>query len=280
MIAIVGGLGAALCWSASTLCASAASRSIGAASALAWVMGIGLALVVVPVVLLAPLHQLTARTTTLLAVGGLGNVLGLEVEYVALRRGKVGVVAAIASAEGVIAAAISVLAGARLGAVTAVALVGASLGVALAAWRSEPPGQAGRGLSGALLAIPTAMLFGVSLYATGRAGSEISVLWVLVPARLFGALLFTAPLAVRGRLRLTRSALPLVAAGGAAEVGGFLSYALGARHGLAVSAVLSAQFAALAAVGGLLFFAERLSPRQLAGLVVIAASVGALAATR
>jgi drug/metabolite transporter (DMT)-like permease len=101
-----------------------------------------------------------------------------------------------------------------------------------------------------------------------------------VPARLFGTLLFTVPLALRGRLRLTRSALPLVATGGAAEVAGFLSYALGARHGLAVSAVLSAQFAALAALGGLLFFAERLSPRQLAGLVVIALSVAVLALTR
>ena len=223
---------------------------------------------------------MTGHTTTLIAIGGLGNVLGLEVEYIALRRGKVGVIAAIASAEGVIAAAISVVAGARLGVATAIALLGASLGVVLAAWRSDEPGPAGAGVRGALLAIPTALLFGIGLYATGRAGSEVSVLWVLVPARLFGTLLFTAPLALRGRLRLTRRALPLVATGGAAEVAGFLCYALGARHGLAVAAVLSAQFAALAAVGGLLFFAERLSRSQFAGLVVIAVSVGVLAATR
>jgi drug/metabolite transporter (DMT)-like permease len=46
MIAILAGLGAALCWAAATLCAAQASRRIGALSVLAWVMLIGLAMTV------------------------------------------------------------------------------------------------------------------------------------------------------------------------------------------------------------------------------------------
>ena len=44
MIAIFGGLGAALCWAAGTLCAAKASRLIGARPVLAWVMLVGLAI--------------------------------------------------------------------------------------------------------------------------------------------------------------------------------------------------------------------------------------------
>lgn len=45
MSAIVGGIGAALFWSAGTMCSSRASRQIGAASSLALIMVIGLALI-------------------------------------------------------------------------------------------------------------------------------------------------------------------------------------------------------------------------------------------
>jgi drug/metabolite transporter (DMT)-like permease len=62
------------------------------------------------------------------------------------------------------------------------------------------------------------------------------------------------------------------------EVAGFASFAFGARHSIAISAVLSSQFAAFAAASGFLLFRERLSPAQLAGVAVIGVGVGALAA--
>jgi drug/metabolite transporter (DMT)-like permease len=148
----------------------------------------------------------------------------------------------------------------------------------LAAWHPDPSTESAGGVSSAVLAIPVALLFGVSLYAAGRAGSELSVLWVLVPARLFGTVFMMVPLRLSGSLRLTRRAFPLVAGAAAGEVVGIISYELGARHGLAVAAVLASQFAALAALGAFLLFSERLSRFQLAGLVVIAAGVGLLAA--
>jgi drug/metabolite transporter (DMT)-like permease len=280
MIALIGGLCAALCWTVSALCASAASRSIGSASTLAWVMGLGLVLIALPTALLAPLSQLTPRTVALIALAGGTNVIGLRIEYVAFRRGKVGVISAIASTEGVIAAVIAVAFGAHLALWTAAVLFAVAVGVVLAAWHPDPQAESHGGVRSAWLAIPVALLFGVSLYATGRVGSEASVLWVLVPARLLGTVFMMAPLRLSGSLRLTGRTLPLVAGAAVGEVVGIVSYELGARHGLAVAAVLSSQFAALAAVGAFLLFRERLSRFQLAGLVVIAAGVGLLAAAQ
>jgi drug/metabolite transporter (DMT)-like permease len=278
MIALLGGLGAALCWTVSALCATAASRSIGSASTLAWVMGLGLILIALPTALLAPLSQLTPSTVGLIALAGGTNVIGLRIEYVAFRRGKVGVISAIASTEGVIAAVIAVAFGAHLAAWTAVLLLAIAGGVVLAAWHPDPSNESAGGVSAAVLAIPVALLFGVSLYAVGRAGSELSVLWVLVPARLFGTVFMMVPLRLSSSLRITRRAFPLVAGAAAGEVVGIISYELGARHGLAVAAVLASQFAALAALGAFLLFIEQMSRVQHARHVVIAAGVGLLAA--
>ena len=278
MIALLGGLGAALCWAVSALCASAASRAIGSASTLAWVMAIGLLLIAIPIALLAPVSQLTPRTVGLIALAGATNVLGLLIEYVAFRRGKVGVISAIASTEGVIAAVIAVVLGAHLALGTAAVLVVVAAGVVAAAAHDDPASAAADGVRSAVLAIPVALLFGVSLYATGHVGSEISVLWVLAPARLLGTVFLLAPLRLRGALVLTVRALPLAGAAAAAEAVGIVSYELGARHGIAVAAVTASQFAALATLGAFVVMRERLTRLQLIGLAVIAVGVGVLAA--
>ncbi len=63
---------------------------------------------------------------------------------------------------------------------------------------------------------------------------------------------------------------------GPCEVGGFAAFALGARHGVAISAVLSSQFATLAALAGLVLFRERLARIQLAGVATVAVGVAIL----
>jgi drug/metabolite transporter (DMT)-like permease len=88
----------------------------------------------------------------------------------------------------------------------------------------------------------------------------------------------TVPLALRSGLRMTRPALPLVAVAGVFEVLGFALFALGARHGIAVSAVLASQFAAIAAVAAYFLFGERLARVQLAGVALIVVGVGVLSA--
>lgn len=268
-----------MCFAISALSASAASRRVGAASTLAWVMAFGLLLIVVPTALIGDASQLSAGTLWLLAVAGLTNVMGLRIEYVAFRRGKVGVIAPIVSTEGAIAAMIAVIAGVHVDLQTLLLLVVVTVGVLIAAAHPDPqpPGH-GRRVQSAVLALPVALLFGVSLYTTGRVGTHTSVLWVLASARVIGTGLITAPLAGRHQLKAPGEALALLAVAAVAEVLGILSYTLGARHQLAIAAVLASQFAALAAVGAYFVFNERLARSQVVGLVVVAVGVGVLAA--
>ena len=102
----------------------------------------------------------------------------------------------------------------------------------------------------------------------------------MLPPRLLGVALVTIPLVLLGRLRLTRAALPFVVGSGLAEVAGFVSYSVGARHGIAISAVLASQFAAVAALVAGILFGERLGRTGVAGVIVIAAGVAAVSALR
>jgi drug/metabolite transporter (DMT)-like permease len=281
MIAVLGGLGAALAWAVTTLTASRASPLIGSWSTLAWVMLTGL-VVVGPVALAGDRpDELDRGALVWLAIAGLGNVGGLLMVYSGLRIGKVGVVAPIASSEGAVAAIVAVAAGEHLGAWTAVALVAIAAGIVLAARPPVEREEAGRDdPRAAWFALGAAIAFGASLYATGRASLDLPIAWAVLPPRLLGVVLVTVPLAVAGGLRLTRRAAPLVVASGLAEVAGFVSYAIGARHGIAVAAVLASQFAALAAIGAALLFKERLTRAGVVGVAVIAVGVAVVSALR
>lgn len=279
MIAILGGLGAAVAFAVATVCSARSSRMLGPAPVLAWVMVVGLA-VVAPFVLTGGIPPGLGRSAVgWLLVAGAGNVAGLLCAYLGLRVGKVSVVAPIVSTEGAVAAVTAALAGERIGTGPALALVGIVVGVLLAAAAGREPagGRSGVG-RGVPFAAGAALLFGLSLYAAGRASAVLPVAWVLLPARLIGVAALAVPLAASGRLRLTRAAGPLVVAAGVGEVLGLAAFGLGARHGIAVASVLASQFAALAAVAAFLVFRERLSGRQLAGVSTIAVGVTALTA--
>jgi drug/metabolite transporter (DMT)-like permease len=278
VIAILGGLGAAVCWATATLCTSRSARMIGAPAVLGWVMGTGFVLLA-PAVVATGMPAGVGPNAGWLALSGGANVLGLLAVYAGLRRGSVGVVAAIASTEGAVAAVIAAIAGERIGAATASLLALIAAGVFLAALG---PGHGGERHppSAALLATAAAASFGLGLYATGRVSDEVPLVWAVFPARLAGFVFVTATLAAIGRLHLTRRAAPLVLAAGGCEVLGLLSFALGSRHGIAVAAVLASQFAAIATVGAYLLFRERLGRSQLAGVVATIAGVAALTALR
>jgi drug/metabolite transporter (DMT)-like permease len=126
------------------------------------------------------------------------------------------------------------------------------------------------------LAMLAALSFGASLYATARAGASLPISWVVLAARVIGVAVFTLPLAATRRLRLTRSAFPLVLGAGICEVLGFFSYTAGTRHGVAVAAVLSSQFAAIASLVAYLLFRERLGAVQLAGVGTVLVAVSLL----
>jgi drug/metabolite transporter (DMT)-like permease len=125
-----------------------------------------------------------------------------------------------------------------------------------------------------------ALAFGASLYATGRAGAELPVSWVVLSARAIGVVALALPLALARRLEITRPAVPLVVASGVCEVLGFYSYTVGARHSIAVAAVLASQVGGLAALGGYLMFDERLSRKRTVGVCTMLAGVAVLSALR
>jgi drug/metabolite transporter (DMT)-like permease len=286
VIAVLGGLGAAAAWAASTLSSSRSARIIGAPSAVAWLALVGL-LVTAPVVGAEGIPaRLDGASAGWLALAGAGNVAGLMLAYLAYRRGDVALIAPVIATEGAIAAVIAIATGERIQLPTAIVLALIAAGIALAA-RAAPPSRGAQAAVDAAsptgvvaLAALAAICFGASLYATGHVSSKLPLAWVVLPARLLAAVFLAAPLALAGRLRITQRAAPLVVVAGLCEVLGFASFTLGARHDIAVAAVLSCQFAAISAVAAYLLFRERLARPQLAGVLLLMAGVSVLSGIR
>jgi drug/metabolite transporter (DMT)-like permease len=282
VIAVLGGLGAAFAFGLSTLAYSRSARFLNPFVVLGWVMLVGMA-VVVPAVLLFGLPvTFTGETIFWLAMIGIGNTCGLLLEFVALRVGKVGIVATIASTEGAIAAVFAVLAGEPLSVALAIALAVVVVGVVLT---TIVPGEvesldAPSTRQAALLATGAAILFGLGLFSTGRVGDAVPVVWVLVPARIIGVFGVALPLAAARRLSTSKSAAPLVVIAGLAEIVGFTSFAIGAREAVAVSAVLVSQFATVALVLAYFLFHERITRIQLAGIALVIVGVAGVTLLR
>jgi drug/metabolite transporter (DMT)-like permease len=132
----------------------------------------------------------------------------------------------------------------------------------------------------AVLGLAAALAFGASLYATGRVSQSLPLGWVALAPRVAGVLLVALPLITSRRLRISGQAGPMVVIAGLAEVIGFFCVGVGARSNLAVTSVLTAQFAALAVIGAVFLFGERLRPVQRAGVVAIAVGTGLVALLR
>jgi drug/metabolite transporter (DMT)-like permease len=278
MTAILGGFGAALCWTVTMLCSSRASREIGAVPTLAWVMAVGF-VIVLPFVILAGSLP-TGTETGWLFVAGAGNIIGLMCEYTAVRSGKVGVVAAIASTEGAVAALLSAIAGEPISAAVAAVLALIAAGIVLASLEQTDDVVDRWATKAVILAFGAALSFGISLYAVGHVSGDVEFAWLVLPARLVGVAVIVLPLAVRGGLRIPKRTAPLVVAAGVAEVIGVASFAWGARDSIGITSVLGSQFAAMSAVGAFFFFGERLRRLQIVGVAAIVVGVGLLAVLR
>ena len=282
MLAVLGGLGAAVAWAISTLCSSRSSRMMEPMAVVALIMVVGL-VITAPIAALRGAPSFDAESVTWLVISGAGNVGGLVLTYKALRIGQVALVAPLVSTEGAIAATIALLAGESLAPGVGLALALVAVGVCLSAVPESAETE--RRLvhdqpAAVVFAIAAALVFGTSLYATGRAGAALPSAWVVLSARLIGTVALAIPLAAAGRLRVVRRAIPLVVVAGICEVLGFYSFTAGARHGIAVAAVLSSKFATIAAVAAYFLFAERLNRVQLAGVSSVIVGVALLSALR
>lgn len=284
MLAIIGGLGAALCWATTTLVSARSARRIGVYATLAWAMLLGLVLTI-PLLLLTEPVELTRDQILLLGVSGSANVLGLLFTYAALKAGKVAVVGPIISTEGALAAVIAVVAGESLGLPTAGVLTALVVGVVLASIDRETvetveagaPRLTARAI---LLALGAAAAFGLNLYTVGRIGTELPVAWAILPARLVGTVVVAIPLLLTRRLPFRRDAMPFVLTLAIAEILGTASFAIGARDGIAVASVMASQFGAISALISVVFFGERLRAWQYGGIALIATGVAVLSALR
>lgn len=314
MIAILGGLGAAVSWAVATLCSSRSSRLIGPSSVLAWVMIFGLIVSLPPsMISLVEGRSVSAAQIAGMLVNGVSYTAGLLLAYRALVIGRVSVVTPIVSTEGGISALASVVLGEALGIPTAIVLAFIAVGVVLASidrradevlaapldpddpeagavvsvptapepaarplHRLEDPAATRRSV---LLAVSAAAAFSIGLITSARLG-DTPISWILLSSRAAGVALIALPLIARGRLRLSRRALPLVVVSGVLEAVGSAVYVTGAHASPAMAAVLSSQFAAIAAVSAFFLFKERLGRVQLAGVSVIVVGVSALAIIR
>ena len=304
MLAVIAGLGAATAFAASTLASTRATRLIGATSTVAWVTAVGLPIAVVAA--LADRSGLSASALPWLAIAGFGNVAGLMLAYRALRVGPVSVVAPIVSTEGAMAALFSVAAGGSIsfGLLGALGLVVAG-GALTAASASDAPDSSfpgGRSTRlAAVLAIIAAVLFGAGLYATGQIGRSLPLGWAALAPRATGAALVALPIAIsfltfhglsyvidvyRRRIAPSKSLVDLLLyisffphlVAGPAEVIGFVCVGLGSRTDVAVTAVLASQFAAVAVIGAVFLFGERLGWPQRIGIIGVAIGTALVAA--
>jgi drug/metabolite transporter (DMT)-like permease len=298
VIAILGGLGAAILWATANLASSRAGRIIGASSTLAWMMLVGLVVATPFAVASGPLPPITPLLAVWLTASGFGSVIGLMFVYRGLRIGKVGVVLALASTEGAIVAVFSVISGESLTIPTALVLAVIAVGIAVVALGSggsdEPPESAdaagnlgsrrrswlGPERTAVLYGVAGAISFGFSMYGTAKAGISIPVAVAILPARAVGVLFVFIPLALAGRLRMTRSAVPIVIVVALGEVVGNASFVLGAQESISVASVLASQYAAVAAVAAFILFRERLTMPQRSGFVAIAVGVAIITVLR
>lgn len=282
MTAVLGGLGAALGWAVATLLGTVSSRAIGVLSTLSWVMICGLCVAVPVTVVAGGSSDADAGAIAWLALAGAANVGGLSLVYAGVRRGRVGVVSALTSTEGALAALGAVALGERPGASMYLAFGVVTAGVVMVAAGSAPPPGDRRTAApigpSVAFGLAAALVFAVSLLATGEASQSVPAAWATLPARLVGVAIVVGMVAWGIRpVRPGRRVL-VAAAAGVFEVAGILAFAIGAREEVGVTAVLASQFAVLVALGGYLFLGESLARRQVAGVAVTAVGVALVAA--
>jgi drug/metabolite transporter (DMT)-like permease len=282
VIAVAAGLVTALAWGLATVSATRVSRVIGPWSTTAWVVLIGFVATLPLLALDRPSQPVALPDLAWLAMGGLGYVTGMVLNYTALTGGKIPVTAPIVSTEGAIAAVLAVLAGEP-----ATPLLAAMLGLIAAGIFTvalQPGGGldalSGDGARFVAFAIAAALVFGFGLYASGRASAVAPPSWVVAAGRIAGVILLTVPLLMMGRLsRPARSLLPFLLFAGVAEVVGVYTFAWGAQESIAITAVLSSQFAVVAALVAHAF-GERISLRQWLGVGAVTTGVVVIAIIR
>jgi drug/metabolite transporter (DMT)-like permease len=266
----------AVTWGSISVLEARVSRALGGQSALAWIFGVGL-VVILPIALFRGFPDASAGAWAWAMLAAVCSLAGLALMFTGLQYGRVGLVTATISVQGAFASIYAAIGGESLHPLSVLAIAVSALGTFVLmsgdGGRQAPP----RERRGILLALAGACFTGLSLYAASRGGSGVGADWVLVCVRLSSVALVSIPLAVAGRLVSPRGVIVPMIIAGIGEVAAFAAYIEASdRIGVAVPAVIASQFALIAATVGWIVLGERLGRRQLAGAGAIIAGVTAL----
>lgn len=274
MLSVVLGIATALQWGLGAVVLRPAAREIAPGAFAFWFAAYTSLLVAVPAAVLVAGRGLDAGDAGVAVVAGLGQAAGSSAYSRALAKGDLITVGPLVSLEGAFAAVLGIAAGVAVGPLVAAGLLlCVAGGLAVGA-----PADLDLHAPGAAWAVAAGAAYGLVLFTVGRSHADIVVLTFLlnaVAALVIGAARRSEVLP-RGVSPRSHGWLLLASA---LNVGGLVSFAVGARQGsLAVTAVLAAQIGLVAVAGGYLLHGERLTWRQGGGCLALSAGVAILAA--
>jgi drug/metabolite transporter (DMT)-like permease len=296
---VIYGLIAAIGWGTSAIAATNAARRAGTYIAVLSCQVVGVVLLVLLAAFLhPPLAAIRGPAVIGLVGAGLLGLIGYLTFYRALEYGgAVGLVSAISATYGGITTLLAVIVlGEHIGRAGAAGVALAVAGVAMASARSGGAGELPvavaepivgvapapsrvRGLSraGVPLALASAVTYGVGGFLLGGYSAQAGALGSALVAHgtSITVLLLALPfLARRKGWRTGTSGLVWAAAAGLTDAVGLLGFARGGQVGqVAVTAAVSSVYPVIPLLAGLVMFGERLSRRQLAGVVLIIAGL-------
>lgn len=293
---MIYGLIAAMGWGISAIAATNAARRAGTYTAVLSGQAAGVAvLITLTGFLHSSLGAIDMTTATGLAGSGLLGLLGYLTFYRALEHGSaVGLVSAISATYGGITTLLAVIVlGEHIGVSGTVGAILAVTGIAMAsasaqATAPDPPAAVAepivgvapgparrRSLShaGVPLALASAVAYGVGGFLLGdysaRAGALGSAL--VAHGTSVTVLLLALPFLARSKAwRANASGVAWAVGAGLTDVVGLLAFARGGQTGhVAVTAAVSSLYPAIPLIAGLVMFGDRLSRRQLLGVILI-----------
>ena len=208
------------------------------------------------------------------AIAGVVGYTGLSLFYLALATGRMGVVSPIASLGALIPFSVALIGGERL---STIALIGCGLALIGAFCASGPEASQGLPLKPVLLAVLTALCFGISLVFMAR-GSDSSPLYTMVMMRI-ATISITVALAIKLKTHkeFTTSEIPSLIFVGIADFCANLLLGIATQHGLmAIVMLLGGLSPIFTAFFAFKFLHERLHKIQYFGIVSAVAGVALL----
>lgn len=284
MTGVVLALAASVLWGLSDFIGGTVSRRFSAASVLFGVQAGGL---IAAVLYLPVSHEQPASAGFILpaALAGGCGAIGLWLYYLALAKGRMGLVAPPAALAIVVPVAVSVMGGASFSRGAAIGLAAAAVGM-LVTTRTKTLGAADR--KPLALAVASAVVVGIGMVFIAKAADAAPVMTVIVMRVVALVVLAglmpwgakTEPFPRAARRGVTPALLGILGLAGVSDVAANFSFALATTHGtLAFAAILGSLHPIVVTLFAAARHHERLSVTQLiggaltlVGVIVIAAA--------